>query len=39
LVPQIEEQITAIKWSDVAFVEQILPDTFPMIKDVYQSYS
>jgi len=39
LVPQIEEQITAIKWSDAAFVEQILPDTFPMIKDVYQSYS
>lgn len=39
LVPQIEEQITAIKWSDTAFVEQILPDTFPMIKDVYQSYS
>jgi 8-oxo-dGTP pyrophosphatase MutT (NUDIX family) len=39
LVPQIEEQITAIKWSEVAFVEQILPDTFPMIKDVYQSYS
>ncbi len=39
LVPQIEEQITAIKWSDVAFVEQILPDTFPMIKDVYQSNS
>jgi 8-oxo-dGTP pyrophosphatase MutT (NUDIX family) len=39
LVPQIEEQITAIKWSDAAFVEKILPDTFPIIKDVYQSYS
>lgn len=39
LIPQIEEQITAIKWSDATFVAQILPETYPMIKDVYQSYS
>jgi 8-oxo-dGTP pyrophosphatase MutT (NUDIX family) len=38
LIPQAEEQITAIKWADADSIIEILPVTYPMIRDVFNSY-
>jgi len=37
LLPQSEEQITAIKWADTKFIAGILPITYPMIRDVFNA--
>ena len=39
LVPQAEEQITAIKWAGTDSIIEILSVTYPMIRDVFNSYN
>lgn len=37
LIPQAEEQITAIQWTNSNEIDVILPLTYPMIRDVFSS--
>ena len=39
LVPQAEEQITAIKWAGADSIIEILSESYPMIREVFNSYN
>ena len=37
LIPQEEEQITAIEWTDAKRRKQLLPESYPMVKELLSS--
>jgi hypothetical protein len=37
LIPQEEEQITAIEWTDAARRKQLLPESYPLVKELLSS--